>query len=325
MSAGGEIRDYFGGESDLRAKIVRCVGVPEKRFREDGLRIMRALRFASALGFAIEDETERAINANKNLLHNISSERLRTELTGLLCGENAGAVLRRYTPVIGEIIPEILPMVGFDQHTRYHCHDVWEHTLAVVGHAPRTEVMRWTALLHDVGKPRRFTMDEGGSGHFYGHAAISGEMADDILKRLKFDNDTRHKIRTLVLAHMDTISPNKRTIRRLLRRYGKELVRLLIAFKYADNLGQAAEVQSRQQILKECEKLTEEIIRDGECFRLSDLAVDGRDLIAMGISGREIGNMLDRLLSAVVDGALQNDREALLAFLRESVSHPAEL
>ncbi|MCL2111307.1 MAG: CCA tRNA nucleotidyltransferase [Clostridiales bacterium] len=312
MDAGGEIIDHFDGEDDIRARRIRCVGDPDERFNEDGLRILRALRFASKLGFSIEPGTSESIIANRELLKNISGERIRDELTGLLCGRNARKVLRKYVDVVGVVIPEVLPMVGFDQRTPYHCYDVWEHTLVVVEESPPTPIMRWSALLHDIGKPQYFTVDGNGQGHFYKHQIGSGEMAGPILRRLKFDNHSRAMITTLVGAHMNVPTPKKKSVKRLMNKHGEEMVRMMLEFRRADNLAQSESVRGRQQEIDECERLVDEIVENSECFSLRDLAVDGRDMMGLGFEGPEIGQVLERLLEAVIEGEIENERGALI-------------
>ena len=317
MDAMGAIKDYFGGQDDIRAKKVKCVGNPGERFREDGLRILRALRFTSILGFSIEDDTGKALHDNKGLLGNISGERVQAELTKLLCGRDVMRVLREYADIVGVVIPEILPMIGFDQRTPYHCYDVWEHTLVVIENTPVTPVMRWTALLHDVGKPPCFSIDEKGVGHFYRHQAASEKMANTIMKRLKFDNRNREMIRTLVCGHMDISAPRKKAVKKLMGKYGEDMLRMLIAFKRADNIGQAEVVKDRQLDLDECNRLIDDIVRNNECFKISDLVVDGNDMIELGFEGREIGGALDRLLEAVIEGEVENKREKLIWFAKQ--------
>ena len=192
------IVDPFGGEADIKAGIIRAVGDPEKRFREDALRIMRALRFASALGFEIEPETEKALLENRALLLNVSAERLSEELLKLLCGQNVRRVLMKYTDVLGVILPELLPMKGFSQQNPHHVYDVLEHSAAAAEKVPPRPALRLGALLHDVGKPRCFTIDENGVGHFYGHAEISAQMAEEILGRLRLDSAAKKEVVSLV-------------------------------------------------------------------------------------------------------------------------------
>ena len=181
----GELRDPFGGREDLRRGILRCVGDPDRRFQEDALRILRGLRFAAALGLEIEPGTASAIRRNREGLADIAAERIQTEFFKLLPGKRAAEVLRGYPEVFGVFWPELLPMVGFDQRNRHHCYDVWEHTLRALAASPEDLVLRCAMLLHDVGKPDSFTLDEQGVGHFYGHPAVSRELADRMLRRLK--------------------------------------------------------------------------------------------------------------------------------------------
>ena len=312
LSAGGKVYDPMGGREDLAAGLLRCVGEPDRRFDEDALRILRGLRFASVLEFAIEDKTAEGIRRNRELLREIAAERILVELDKLLCGKAAAAVLREYPEVLGVFLPEILPSVGFEQHSRYHCYDVWEHTLrAVAAAAPRPE-LRLAMLLHDLGKPSCFTMDAQGSGHFYGHPAVSRDLAERILSRLKYDNDTRKTVLSLVEYHDRPIAPTERSVRRALRFWGEEGLGKLLQVKRADNLAQAEEYRCRQKEIDAVERIARELIARDACFSLKQLAVNGRDLTALGLAGAEIGAELDRLLTAVVDGELENDRETLL-------------
>ena len=184
MSLRGELRDPFGGQMDLKNSVLRCVGEPDRRFGEDALRILRGLRFAATLGFTIEQETAESIHRSRNDLKDIAVERIQVELFKLLSGRNAAEILRQFPDVIGVFWPEVLPMVGFDQCNHHHCYDVWEHTLRAVEAVPCDPILRCAMLLHDIGKPACFTMDEAGVGHFYGHGAISRELADGMLRRL---------------------------------------------------------------------------------------------------------------------------------------------
>ena len=186
--------DPFGGQADLAAGVVRCVGEPDRRFQEDALRILRALRFASALGMGIHPDTARAARDNRGLLTSVAAERVRVELTKLLCGADAERVLLEFPDILSVLLPEIGAMVCFDQHNPHHDRDVWAHTAAVTAAIPAQPVLRWAALLHDVGKPPCFSLAEDGVGHFYGHAAESARMADGILRRLRFDTDSREEI-----------------------------------------------------------------------------------------------------------------------------------
>ena len=308
----GQVRDPFHGAEELDRHILRCVGDPNRRFQEDALRMMRGLRFAATLGFAIEQSTAAAIHRHRELLREIAAERIQAELWKLLAGMNAAQVLREFPDVIGVFWPEILPMVGFDQQNYHHIYDVWEHSLHAVEQVPPVAELRCAALLHDIGKPHCFTIDENGLGHFYGHAAISKERADAMLRRLKCSNETRERIVRLVDWHDRNIPRTEKSVGRALRILGEEELRLLILLKRADNLSQAPEFRDWQRELDKAEEILNHLLEEHACFSLKQLAVNGRDMMAMGYRGPEIGKVLDELLNRVVDGDLPNDRETLL-------------
>lgn len=313
------LTDPFGGQEDLRNKLLRCVGIPEERFQEDALRILRCLRLAAVLGFSVEAETAQGLRACRKLLCGVAAERIQVELTKLLCGPAAVEVLREFPEVVGVVVPELLPMVGFDQHSRYHCYDVWEHTLHALSEVPAQPVLRWAVLLHDVAKPRCYTRDERG-GHFYGHPAVSAEMTDVILRRLKFDNATREAVNTLVLWHDREIPRTEKSIRRALRKLGAERLRELTEVKRADNLGQAPAYHTRLQDVEQIQRMMDDLLARDECVSLKQLAVNGRDLLGLGLHGPEIGAALEELLSAVVDGDLPNQRSVLLRAAQNRVT-----
>ncbi len=313
---GHEMVDLFGGREDLRRGVIRCVGAPERRFREDALRILRALRFSSELCFAIENETAAALRSQRQLLGTVSPERVHNELTRLLCGPGAEEVLLEYGDVLAAPIPELAPMLGLQQHNPHHDRDVWVHTAAVVGAVPPRPVLRWAALLHDVGKPECFTADEKGTGHFYGHARRGAELADAVLSRLRFDTRSRGRIVELIRRHDGPIPPEERAVARLLSRMGPEGTEELIALHRADTLGQSPLCRGRLADYDRAEELRRELLEREACFSLKDLAVNGRDLLAMGLRGRAVGRGLDICLSAVLDGRVPNRREELLMLLK---------
>ena len=317
MNLRGELADPFGGRADLAAGILRAVGRPEDRFREDGLRIMRGLRFASRLGFAIEPETDGALRRCAPLLERIAPERLREETTGLLCGRYAERILLEYPEVLGVFLPEILPCVGFQQRNKHHCFDVWAHTARSVGEVKPLPVLRWTMLLHDLGKPDCFTLGDNGQGHFYGHWRVSVEKGGAILDRLRFDNQSKRTILTLVDRHDSELPLDEKTVRRRLRQLGEETVRLLLEVKRADNLAQAPAYRDRQRLIGQWEALLDMVLAEESCFSLRQLAVKGGDLTALGAAGPRVGEVLEALLDRVVDGELPNDRGALLDYARE--------
>ena len=314
-----ELRDPFHGREDLEKQVLRAVGEPERRFREDALRILRGLRFASKLGFAIEPDTGSALRRCAPLLEKIAVERIQVELSGLLCGDGAAAVLLAYPDVLGVFLPEILPCVGFDQHSPYHCYDVWEHTARSAAAVRPTPVLRYTMLLHDLGKPASFLLGEDGRGHFYGHWRKSVELGVRILRRLRVDNHSRKQILTLVERHDCDLAMNPRSVRRNLARYGEETVRLLLEVKRADNLAQAAAYRDRQGLLDEWEALLDQVLAEGSCFSLKQLEVKGGDLSGLGLRGPAIGGALQTLLEQVIDNKLPNERAVLLDYVKENL------
>ena len=308
--------DPFGGRRDLAAGLLRCVGNPSERFAEDALRILRALRFASVLDFQIETETSAALSAQKNLLEFISRERIQAELVKLLCGSSAAGVLASYLDVIAVMIPELLPMRGFAQKNPHHIHDVWNHTLAVLDAVPPLPHLRLAALLHDSGKPECFTEDSEGIGHFYRHEAAGAEIARRILHRLRFDQATLLRVVTLVREHGRQIEPSSKAVKRVLRLLGPDMFFDLLALKRADNAGQAPAFAFRQEEYHSLETMASQILAQKQCFSRRDLAVNGRDLMAVGMpAGRELGLALDRLLDAVIEEKVPNEKDALLSFL----------
>lgn len=319
MGLDGALVDPFGGQADLAAGVLRAVGEAEKRFQEDALRIMRGLRFAARLGFSIEKETAAAMRRCAHLLRRIAVERIQVELTGLLCGEHVAEILLQYPDILGVFVPEILPCVGFDQHTKYHCYDVWEHTAYAVSLVPARPILRYALLFHDLGKPDTFTMDEQGNGHFYGHWKPGVEKAAAIMERLRFDNHSKKIILTLVERHDAPLSFDEKSVRRNLARYGEEVLRLLMEVKRGDNLAQAPAYRDRVELVDQWERLLDEVLASQACFSLRQLAVKGGDITAIGLKGPAVGQTLQTLLDMVIDEKLPNDRTALLEYTKENL------
>ena len=305
--------DLFGGQSDLKNRVIRCVGEPDRRFQEDALRMLRALRFAARFGFSIEAETSAAIHRNRHLLSHVAAERIREELTGLLCGSCVEPVLRQYHDVLAVPIPEITPMVGFRQYNRHHCHDVWGHTIATVASAPNLPVLRWAALLHDTGKPARFFRGEDGVGHFYGHAEESAGIAAAVTARLRFDNNSRDLIRFLTEHHHLFLDITEKTVKRAVLKFGKDKLKLLLWLLRADTLGHSPCCFHRLDDIRRLDAMISAVPE----FTVKNLAVSGSDLLALGYQGAEIGQALEQLVNAVVFDGLENNKESLLNYLAE--------
>ena len=312
MDSRGKLFDFFGGQDDLQRGILRCVGDPDRRFSEDALRIMRALRFASALGFSIHPDTAESLRAHRAELSQIAIERITVEMTKLLCGKNAAAVLLQYPDVIGVFLPEILPCVGLDQHNPHHCYDVWGHTAHSVAAIAPDPVLRWAMLLHDLGKGSTFTLDEQGVGHFYGHGKASVILADAITTRLRFSKERKARVLELVDWHDRDIPRTEKSIRRCLYHLGEDGVRQLISVKRADNAAQHPDYQGRAIEMDKAERILQDILDADACFSLRQLAVNGDDLLSLGLHGKAVGETLHLLLEQVMDGKLPNEKTALL-------------
>ncbi len=311
--------DPFGGKDDIEKKVLRCVGSPTERFREDSLRILRGLRFASVLGFTIAKDTAQAMYDCRELINIVSPERIFTELSKLLCGKNAGDIIENYSDILAVALPEIKDMKGFEQHNFHHIYDVLRHTVKVVDSVYPAVDLRLAALFHDCGKPDCFSLDENGVGHFYSHASISAYKAKEALTRLRCDNATKDKVVKLVKIHNSPIEPDIKTVKKKLQKYGEEIFFDLIKLQRADNMGLAPEFLYRQKTYDQLEKIAKHVIEENQCFSLKDLAVKGNDLLSLGLGGKDIGLTLDELLKAVIEEKCQNDRESLLSYYHSNV------
>ena len=310
--------DPFGGQKDMENGLIRAVGEPRERFTEDALRILRGLRFAARTGFTVETETAEAMRACAPLLEKIAAERIREELLGLLAGRFAGRVLRAYTDIITTILPELAPMVGHEQFNPYHRFDIWEHTLRAVEAAPGDPLLRLALLLHDSGKPACFTRDIKGIGHFDGHPAVSALIAVRLMERLRFSNADRARVEMLVRYHDYPLGSDERIVRRRLARFGEDDFRTLLLIHKCDRTGQLTHPENLAK-LDHTARLADRILEQKTCLSLRQLAVNGEDMMAFGLRGRKIGSMLETLLSEVIDGSLENEREALLAYVKEEL------
>ncbi len=313
------ITDPFGGKADIENKILRCVGTAENRFKEDALRILRALRFSSVLGFTLEADTAAAAVDCRHMLKNISPERIYSELSKMLCGKNIKQVLLSFAEIFEEILPELCGMRGFEQKNFHHIYDVLTHTAVAVENIEPLPHLRFAALFHDCGKPECFTVDDNGTGHFYAHAAISTEKAGTALTRLKSDNFTKNRVMQLVKLHDAPIEPKENVIKKKLNKYGEELFFELIKLQRADNMGLSPDFRFRQETYSEIEAIARRILQDKLCFSLKAMAINGNDLISLGLRGKEIGDTLKMLLEAVVEGKAENTKASLTEFYHSYV------
>ena len=310
--------DLFSGRDDLTARVIRCVGDAKTRFEEDGLRILRAIRFASVLDFEIEENTAKAIHGCKHLLSGIAAERIREEFCKLICGRGAVRILRAYIDVVAVFIPELATCVGFEQNTKYHCYDVFEHTLHALELCENDDfITRLGILLHDIGKPLCYTEDEQG-GHFKGHAPAGVEITRNLLSRLRFDNETIHRMELLVEWHDIPLSAEKKRVKRLMQRINDADILRLLEIKRCDRLAHAENFQELSPDLALIPFVIDEIRTEDACLSLRTLAVDGADLMELGIpEGKMIGQMLHILLDEVIDERLPNEKNALLQAAKE--------
>lgn len=317
----GKIFDFFDGQNDLKKCLIRCVGSANARFQEDALRILRAFRFASRYSFDIERNTHIAIWANYKLLKSVSMERVNHELSGILMGDCYG-VLHEYYDIFALWIPEVKQCVGFKQNNIHHNRTVWDHIIYAVSVACEDLYTRLALLFHDIGKPLCYT-EKDNVGHFYGHAAISRDIAEKSLKLLRYDNRTIKIVTQLVEAHDRILEPRKPVIRRCLNKLGREQFLRLLDVKEADYAAQRTMYQDRlhkEQILNMFIELYYAQQRQEECFSLKDLAINGNDLIQIGYKpGKEIGVMLNRLLEMVIDDTIKNEKEVLLDIAKKDL------
>lgn len=314
MDKNGSVIDPFGGISDMKEGIIRCVGDPKKRFSEDALRIMRAVRFASQLGFVIDDDTATAIHDMKDLLQNISNERIRDELDKIVCGKNSTSVLLEYSDVITSVIPEFKPSIGLDQRSPYHKYTVWEHTVRAIGFAPENDVkLRRTLLFHDIGKPACMKLDETGRGHFKQHDRVGAEITEKVMKRLRYDTKSISYSTALIANHSKKLR-GRADVKKMMYRIGDELFFALTEMKKCDNSAKNEFVLEENLYFDKLADTGREIIAGNECRSLGGLDINGSELVALGLKGAEIGEMQHKLLELVMEDELPNEKEILLKY-----------
>ena len=313
--------DLFHGMEDMEQKVIRCVGNPMERFREDALRILRAVRFSAQLGFQIEENTQAGIRSLAPNLKNVSAERIQVELVKLLVSPHPDYLRTAYeTGITGEFLPEFDACMKTEQNTPHHCYTVGEHTLQSLLNVRADKVLRLTMLLHDMGKPVVKKTDENGRDHFKLHGPQSEQMAKAILRRLKFDNDTLYKVCRLVKWHDARPLPEMVSVRRAVNRIGEDIFPLYLEVQEADMLAQSThrreEKKARLQGVRKC---YEEILERKQCISLKSLAVTGRDLIAAGCKpGPGLGDILDEMLEHVLEYPEDNTKEKLMEFFKKN-------
>lgn len=312
------IKDYFEGIEDLKNGIIRAVGDPKKRFEEDALRMMRCIRFASQLNYKIEDDTLDAVKSLKSNLRKVSVERIREESNKIILANPKYVYNLLELGLLEIFIPELVECKDVDQRNKHHIFNVLDHIIKSTENIEAKLYLRLTMLFHDIAKPRCMTIDDKGVGHFYGHDKESSIMAFNILKRLKYDNETIEKVVALIKYH-DTPVDKSKTIRKVLNRIGEDRFYDLLKVKAADLSAQSPVYHKEGYEKLEVIKVKfSEIQKNKDCFKLSDLKINGKDLIAIGITeGSNIGIVLNRLLAKVIEDPKLNERDILINRAKE--------
>jgi len=318
-SNGFEIIDPYGGIEDIKNKIIRCVGNPNERITEDALRMLRIIRFASKYGFAIESETFHAIENNAHLLSNVAKERIRDEFNQIIMND-FGLDLIFYSRLMKYICPDFLKLFDVEQNNPYHIYDAGNHSLISVLYSGKKDLRVHLALfLHDLGKAETRTSDENGVDHFKHHAKFSVTKAQKFLREYKYDNKTREDVLTLIKYHDIDFIPEKKYVKRMLNNIGQELLVLLCYVKIGDISAQNPDFfdQRMNEVLSFL-KIISEIIQEESCFQIKDLAVNGYDMMELGLKREEIGFTLKKLLEIVIDGIVENNKDDLINYLTKN-------
>lgn len=313
--------DPFGGMNDLKRQVIRCVGEPYKRFDEDALRILRAVRFAAQLGFTIDDNTKVAIKELVTSLEHISAERIQVEIIKLITSPRPEVWRDAWSLKITKVImPEFDEMMVTSQNTPYHMYNVGEHTIKVMENVWADRVLRLAALLHDVGKPMMRTTDTKGIDHFKQHSEAGVQIAGDILKRLKFDNDTTNKVLRLVKWHDHRPQADERSVRRAVNKIGDDIFIDFLDLQYADTMGKSeTDLAEKLKLNTDLRKIYKKIKDEGQCISLKDLAISGKDLMESGIkAGPIMGEILKQALVEVLDDPTKNTKEYLMAQIEKN-------
>lgn len=319
--------DPYGGRNDLSERVIRCVGDARERFQEDGLRILRAMRFASVLDFEVEVLTSSAMKEEVDRLDMVAPERLGTELRKLIYGQNAATVLLEYKDILFHLIPELAPTENCEQNNRFHYTTVFMHTLDALENVnlpnprfPRAwadEYTKMALLFHDIGKPQCKTTDENGYDHFYKHPAMSAVIAESVLMRFRYSREYIDTVLELVESHDVTLTPTKPCVRRLLLKHTPEQLHRLFKLRECDNRAHTPAAFPKFENTEKTERVLEEVLEEQSRFSLKDLAVKGGDLKGIGVApGPGMGKILAALLDAVIEEQVPNEKEPLLALAK---------
>ena len=315
------IVDEFDGIGDLEKGVIRCVGNPLDRFGEDALRMLRAVRFSAQLGFSIDEATKEAITTLAPNLEKISAERIQVELVKLLTSDHPDYLRVAYeTGITAVVLPEFDAIMNCDQRDALHEESVGEHTLKSLLNVEADKVLRLTMLFHDFGKPMTHSRTEEGVTRFFGHPDIGADLSREIMRRLKFDNDTTDKVKKLTAVHDLFVRNAPNRVRRCMSKVGKDLFPYFLKVRRANILAWKEDAQEKALAeLQELETIYEGILERAECVCIKELQVDGKDLMAAGVKqGKQIGDILSDLLEVVLEEPEKNTKETLLAYVKET-------
>lgn len=315
------IVDPFDGAGDIEKGVIRSVGDPARRFEEDSLRILRALRFSSQLGYTIESDTATAMREKKDLILHLSSERIYSEIIKLLCGKNAGKTVYDHYDIMSVVIPQLSDCYAFHQHSRYHCHDVLRHICEVIDNIPPKKHLRLAALFHDLGKPDCFSLDDEGAGHFYGHSKISADIAESVLNRLKSDKLTTDQVVFLVKHHDTPLPKDELLIKKRISKIGDKSFFDLLLLAKADCLGQDRSVRCRLADYDEIADTARRVIESADCLNINKMKINGHDIILMGVGeGKRVGQILSTLFDMVINNRVENEHDSLCAAAKKLIA-----
>lgn len=317
--------DPFGGIGDINAKTIKCVGTPERRFNEDRLRVLRAVRFSSQLDFELEEETEKAVHAFSDKLDGLSCERVFSEICRLLCGDGVKRVLMQYRDVITSAVPCLQRIDGYDQNNYNHCFELYEHTANCVSYVASELHLRLAALLHDTGKPLKRTTDNDGVSHYKGHPDASEAIAFATLKALKAPNKLCDSVCKLVKYHDERLKPERIRIKKFLSKHGDEFFFDLLKLQKADILSQNPKFYYRLENQNRVYELACSIVKEGTALAVKDLMINGDDVVSLGVKpGKTVGEILSGVLDAVVSEKIRNDREMLIEYAQALIYKKGE-
>lgn len=315
MAYSDKLLDPYNGMQDIKKRIIRAVGDPNERFKEDALRILRALRFSCELGFEIEKETYEAMREHQKSLKFLSTERVAKEVSKALLGDFVLESLFNHTEIWDELFPGLLRMKAFDQQCTFHQYDLLTHTAKCVANTPKDLVLRFAALFHDFGKLYTQSFDENHHAHYYSHHLKSEELAKDFLKYMNASKKSKKEVLALIHEHDSIFPATKKSVSKKMRKLGKDTFFRFLILQRADRLAQGYN-QTGVQMLDEIEKIAKEIIETTPELSRRDLMIDGRDLIRLGYAGAEIGVKFEEILQKVLVGDLKNEKDEIMKYLR---------